>query len=313
MTTKTKQDILYFPIYLFLHGVALLPFWVLYRIADFIYFLLYYVIRYRKRVVRKNIAESFPEKSAAEQRTIIKEFYLHLSDYFVETIKLLHISDEEMKKRMVFENMELVDEQFDKGRSIVMYAGHYGNWEYLTSITLWGRHSSNDVVFAQIYRPLKNEWFDNFFLNLRARFHSVGIPIHSTFRRLIQIKKSGKLSITGFISDQHPSGNDSDHIIRFLNHDTAFITGSETLARKLDFDAMYFDVTRPRRGYYKATIYKISFNPALESPMAITDRYVQLLEKSIRTNPSLWLWTHKRWKHKCNSPAVEFTPLRDHE
>ncbi|MEF9924459.1 MAG: lysophospholipid acyltransferase family protein [Muribaculaceae bacterium] len=299
MNSTTKLNIIYFPLNVLLHATALLPFWALYRISDFLYFVIFHVVRYRVKIVRKNVSESFPEKSEKDISLIVKDFYRHFADFFVETIKLLHISDEEMRRRMIFEGVEIIDEGFDKGRSMMMLAGHYGNWEYITSLTLWSRHSNDDkCVFAQIYRPLRNKWFDTFFLHLRGRFNSCCFTKKSAFRDLIKLKQKGICSITGFISDQHPSGSDVNHVMKFLNHDTAFITGSETIARKLDLDTLYFDLEKIKRGYYKITIRKILFNPTENQSISITDCYATFLEASIKRDPSLWLWTHNRWKHK---------------
>ena len=137
---------------------------MLYLHADVIYFIVYFLIGYRKKEVRQNLAECFPDKSDEERKAIEKEFFRHFADYFVETIKLLHISDEAMRKRMVFKNAEIIDKAFDAGQSIVLYAAHYGNWEWVTSVTLWfdsERH--RDAVQGQVYHPLENEWFDQFF------------------------------------------------------------------------------------------------------------------------------------------------------
>lgn len=299
MKNSTKDNIKYFPLFILLHAVALLPLRILYIFSDIIFFLLFHVTRYRLRVVTKNIRESFPEKSPGEQAKIIKGFYRHFADYCVETIKILHISDSNTKKLMKFENVEAIDELLDKGRSMIIYAGHYGNWEYLSSVTLWSRHNYNDIAFGQIYRPLKNKWFDSFFLKLRSRFHSSSFSKKSAFKDLILIKRSKKPCVIGFISDQHPSGNDTNHVIRFLNHDTAFITGSEVLARKLDFDVLYFDVEKISRGRYKTTLRIVATQPDTEEPMSITDKYAEMLETSILRDPTLWLWSHNRWKHRC--------------
>lgn len=297
--SKLKENILYSPLDALLHLMAMLPFGVLYAFSDVLYFIVYKVVGYRKGIVRKNLADSFPEKSEKELRSIEREFYHHLADYFVETVKLMHISDDEMRRRCVFEGIELVDKAFDEGRSIIMYASHYGNWEWLTSITLWTRHRANDdVVFAQVYRPLKNQWFDRFFLRLRGRFHSLCLAKNSVFRDLIRMRRDGKPVITGFISDQHPNVNDQGHVIRFLNHDTAMITGAEVIIRKLDYVAMHFDMEKVKRGHYKVTIRPIC-SDAKTLPMGeITDVYARNLEQRIKQAPAYWLWTHNRWKHK---------------
>lgn len=295
---RQMENIVYAPLGAFLHLIALLPFWALYALSDVIYFAVFHIVGYRKRVVWNNMRESFPEKNDAEVKKTMKAFYHFLADYIVETIKLLHISDDEMRRRFVFHNVELIDRCFDDKRSIVIYAAHYGNWEWLPSVTLWSRHDFRNEIFAQVYRPLKNEWFDAFFLKLRGRFNSLSFTKKSVFRDLIRLKHDGKLSITGFMSDQHPSLNDDGYLTRFLNHDTAMITGTETLARRLDFAVLYFEITRSKRGYYDCTVKEVSMNPKDEPVGAITGKYARMLEVQIHRQPEIWLWTHKRWKHK---------------
>ena len=304
MNKKGYNKILYFPLDVLLHLMALLPMGVLYVISDFIYWLVYHVARYRRNVVRRNLVQSFPGKSEDEIARIESDFYHFFADYFVETIKLLHISDRQMRRRIVFHDVEIIDRYFDEGRSMLIYAAHYGNWEWLQSVTLWSRHGADgNVVFGNVYRPLRNKWFDAFFLKIRNRFHTACHPKNSVFRDLLRLRRDGKLSITGFMSDQHPSVNESDHVIRFLNHDTAIITGSELLARKLDYVVLYFELKRRRRGYYDCHIRLITDDVKSWPEYSISDEYARRLETQINENPALWLWTHDRWKHKVKPVA----------
>ncbi len=298
-----KRNLKYLPVKWILDGLARLPFGLLYCISDFIFLLLFYVVRYRRKVALKNISDSFPEKDEKEQKKILRQFYRNFADYFVETIKLGHISDEEMKRRMEFVGVEEIDKAFDRGRSVAIYFSHCGNWEWAPSISLWARHKPSDkLVFSQVYRPLKNEWFDQYFLKLRSRFGSVSFDKKMVFRDLLKLKRDNILSITGFMSDQKPSHGDVGHIMMFLNHPTAIITGTETLARRLDMAVFYWDVDKPSRGHYRLTVKPIADHPG-EMPMySITDRYGRMLEETIRRNPAIWLWTHKRWKHPVEMP-----------
>lgn len=301
MTQRTKHNIVYAPLNGLLHAIAYLPFWMLYGISDICFILVFYIFRYRRHVAQRNIDESFPEKSEKERYRILRKFYRHFTDTFVETIKLRHVSDDEMRRRMIFKNIEAVDESVAAGRSVVMYAAHYCNWEWLTTITMWSQKGPDYIQYGQIYRPLKNKWFNDFFLQLRGRFNSSSYPKNSAFRELLRAKHNGKITVTGFISDQHPNRNDEDDVIRFLNHDTAMITGSEVIAKKLDMDAMYFDVRKVARGHYVCTIHVISRCPQSTKQYEITNTYAQALERAIRENPSEWLWTHNRWKNKVKT------------
>lgn len=230
--STTLQRIAYSPLWLLLHAVALLPFGALYALSDALAWVAASVVRYRRRLVEANIAAAFPDKTEAERRDIVKRFYRNFTDVFVETIKLLHISDDEMRRRMVFEDIEHVERIAKDGRSIGLYCSHFGNWEWITSITLWVYRADN-VEYSQVYRPLRNKWFDRFWFNLRKRFHSTSIPKNGVLRALLQARHNGGVFVTGFISDQKPSHNDGHHSIRFLNQDTPFISGTEMLLRKL--------------------------------------------------------------------------------
>lgn len=282
-----------------LRALALLPLGALYVISDGVALLLRHVVRYRRKVVRKNLAESFPDKSAAELRDIERRFYRNLADYIFETVKLLHISDKEMSRRMVFENIELVDRLLDEGRSIAVYFSHCGNWEWAPSITL---HTAfppdHGAVYGQVYRPLRNRWFDAMMLRIRSRFGSHSYPKKTVLRDLIKEKRTGLPAMVGFMSDQKPSHGDTIHVVSFLNHPTAVITGTETLARRLDMAAIYWDMEKVSRGHYKITNRLISDRLADEPQYSITDRYAAMLEKTIMRDPAVWLWSHKRWKHK---------------
>ncbi len=295
----------YAPIKWTFSALALLPLGILYIISDIIFFILYYIVRYRRNVAFDNVIRSFPDKSTHECRSIVRQFYRNFADYFVETIKLNHISDSEIKRRMQFENIELIDSLFDSGKSIIAYFSHCGNWEWAPSVTLWCRHKSPDVAFCQVYRPLSNKWFDAYFLHLRSRFNPLSFPKRTVFRDLLRLRRDGVPSITGFMSDQKPSHGDPTEPVMFLSQPTAMITGTETLARKLNMSVIYWDMYKLSRGHYKIVIKLISEDADSMPPMSITDNYAKLLETTIRRNPPIWLWTHKRWKNPVTLPVNE--------
>lgn len=285
------------PVGWMLHGLALMPWAVLYAHATALYVFIYHVARYRRKIVRKNLAECFPEKDEAQRKVIEKQFYRHFADYFVETIKLLHVSDSDMKERMVFRNAEIIDRALDNGQSIVLYAAHYGNWEWVTSVTLWfNSERQQRNVQGQVYQRIENEWFNRFFLKLRTRFNTRCFEKREIIREMLRDEREGRHSAIGFISDQHPWVNDEGHVIEFLNHPTAMITGAEAIARKIDARAAFFDVQKLSRGHYECTLVPISDHCAQEPKGRVTDIYARLLEQRIKQQPAFWLWTHNRWK-----------------
>lgn len=289
------NKILYCIVYSWMYLHALLPFRVLYILSDIFYVLVYKVIRYRLKVVRQNLKASFPEKTDQERIAIEKEFYHHFCDYFVETIKLLHISDEEMGRRMKFENMELVKDMMKDGNSVLMYLGHYCNWEWVTSITLEFKGEENRNL-GEIYKPLRNKAIDDIFLKIRSRFGPLAIPKSDTLRTIVKLRREKKQIIIGFMADQTPSVMNIHYWTHFLNQYTPVFTGVERIAKQTDFGVTYLDVRKVKRGYYVGTVQLITDSPKDEPEFKITEDYVRAMEKTILRKPAYWLWTHKRWK-----------------
>ena len=286
-------SIIYVPAYL----AALLPFRALFFISDFFYFITYYMVGYRKKLVRRNLNNSFPGKTPDEIRRIEKDFYRHFCDYFVETIKLLHISDSQMEKHFVIKNVENAQRFLDRKQPVVLMLGHYGNWEWVLFMMLQLK-GGEDTVFGQVYRPLNNKVFDRFFLRLRKGFHTTGFKKHDVFRDIVNLRKANKNWMIGFMSDQKPSGNQTPYQMQFLNQDTLVLTGTEKIARHTGAAVCYVDITCLKRGYYEGSVLVISDNAAETSEFEITKNYMHLFEQTILRNPSAYLWTHNRWRIK---------------
>lgn len=284
---------MYYLVYGVLWLFSLLPMWVHYVIADGIYLIVYRLVGYRKKLVRKNLTDSFPEKTAEELQTIEKGFYHWFCDYLVETIKMMTISEKNLKRRMAFKGTKEADEILESGQSIALYLGHYCNWEWVTSMPLWITPKAH---CGQIYHVLENAAFNKLFLKLRERWGAESIPMAETLRRVATYRKQGQPIMIGYISDQVPFWNNIHHWLNFLNHDTPVLTGTERLARGAGHAIFYLDMHRVRRGYYEATLKLITRDPKQTKDYELTDAYFRMLEESIRRNPVCYLWTHNRWK-----------------
>ena len=287
------MKILYYIVLSVWYLLSLLPMKVHYFISDVMFILLYRLIGYRKQVIRQNLQVSFPEKSEEELRKIERGFYHFFCDYLVESVKLMTISTENIRRRMVFKGTELVDELINSGQSCAIYLGHYCNWEWVTSMPLW---VSPKAQCGQIYHPIENKDFDRLFLRSRQRLGAVCIPMADTLRKIVEYKKAGQPVVIGYISDQVPYWTNIHHWVDFLHHDTPVLTGTERIARKMDHAVFFLDVRRVRRGYYEAEIKLITREPQKMADYEITDIYYQMLEQSIRRAPEFWLWSHNRWK-----------------
>ena len=275
---------------------AILPMCVLYFLSDILYFVIYKITRYRLKVVRRNLINSFPDKTAEELLALEKRFYHHFVDYIVETIKLAHISQEELLKRANIRNPDVIFDLLDKGHTCIIFSlGHYGNWEWFSGVS--ARFAGRATIY-QIYRPLTNKVFDRLFIYLRTRFNSHGIKKNEAVRDMITLKRNKTHALVPFVADQTPSKANLHYWTTFLNQDSAILTGPERIAKKLDIPIVFADVRKTKRGYYTVDIKFITDNPRQTPEFWITEQYTRLMERSILRDPAYWLWTHKRWKHK---------------
>lgn len=289
------MKITYYIAYALWYLLSLLPLWLLYFVSDLLFFPTYYLARYRRKIVRRNLTGSFPEKDLKEIVRIEKRFYHFFCDYIVETIKLFSMSEEQMKRRMVFKGVNHIVsamEKEDKNFCFV-YLGHYCNWEWIASLPYW---CPDDVKCGQIYHPLYNKAFDRLFLRLRNQFGGECIAMKETLRRIIEMKRAKQKCIIGFISDQAPKWNSIHHWCDFLHRETPVFIGTERIGKQVDALIYYADVKRTRRGYYLCEFKPLTHRPKEVPDYELTDRFTHLLEEMIKERPDFWLWSHKRWK-----------------
>lgn len=288
------KKLLYYVIYGLWYTLSLLPLRVLYGLSNVLFFLIFHVLHYRRRTVWVNIVTSFPEREPEDHKKIERQFYHWFCDYIVESIKLLTMSADEMKRRMVFRGTEKIEQCLGNGQSCALYLGHYCNWEWVTSFPLWLSHEQ--VQCGQLYHPIENEAFDRLFLAVRQRFRSVCIPMNESIRHIMAYKSQNKPVVIGYIADQAPFWWNIHHWSPFLHHDTAVLTGTERIVRKLNHAVFYVDMRRTRRGYYEAEFVPMTLDPSSLPEFQLTDDYFQHLQRSICRHPETYLWTHDRWK-----------------
>ena len=287
------QAILYYLALPLLYLISILPFWLLYGLSDVIFFLLYYVIRYRRKVVTDNLQRSFPGKSSKEIARLRWRFYRYFCDLFLETFKTLTISRSGMLKRIRIEasGKALLDSLAAQGKSCVIVMGHFGNWE-------WGGNAFSlecRLPLYVIYHPLGNPYYNRLIIRMRQRFGTRLIPMKDTFREMAANKSN--VSATAFIADQTPPPENA-YWTTFLNQDTPVFWGTERIARKLDFPIVYVSIRRTGRGRYLLYAEMLCEHPAGTSEGEISEMHTRRLEKDILEIPEIWLWSHRRWKHK---------------
>ncbi len=296
-----KKSIGYRVLYAMVYLHALLPFSVLYVLSDVLYFIAYRLIGYRRAMVRKNLTNAFPSKSEKEIIKIEKKFYHHLCDYFVETIKTLRLTDKEVRKRMKFENPEIINRLTKDGKSCLLSLGHYGNWEWVPSI---GMYLEPGVEQGLIYKQLHSQAFDALFLRIRSRFSPKPIEMRSAFRKMIQSRNDGKTMVIGFLTDQRPPRNLEHYWTRFLNQETLVQTGMERIAKQLAFSVVYLDIEKVKRGHYVGKFFVITPDASQEPEFTVMERYMRKLEETVLHEPAYYLWSHNRWKFTREPKSV---------
>lgn len=288
---KLVNYILYGVVYLF----SLLPLRVHYGFSDLLYYIVRYVVRYRRHIVRKNLRNAFPDKSEAELRQIEKGFYSFFCDYIVENVKLVTMSKKNVMKHMVFEGIDEVCDALNKHDFVFVYLGHYCNWEYAASLQWWAPYN---IRCAQLYSALRNDAFDYLFYRIRSRYGGDNINKNESLRHIMNYRQRGQKAIIGFISDQAPKWQNIHMWMNFLHQDTPVFTGTERIAKKLDAAVCYGEMSRTKRGYYRCHFRMMTEDVRTFGEHELTAYYMQLLEQTIMKDPSLWLWSHNRWKRQ---------------
>lgn len=273
--------------------LALLPMRVLYFISDLLYPLIYYIIKYRKKVVLENLRNSFPEKSEEEITLISKKFYRHFCDILVEILKLFHMSEKEMSRRMHLKNPQPLLDEYSRNKHILMVLGHYNNWEWCTGLCIQEKHH-----YLNIYKPLTNPYFDDFMAKLRTQYGGEVVPMGKIGRVFMKYILENKLSQPNFIADQSPYEAEIQYWTNFLNQDTPVFLGIEKLAVKTRQPVYYASLRKKKRGYYEMEVEKLCDDASRLEPFQLTEMHVRKLENLIREAPEYWLWTHRRWKSK---------------
>jgi KDO2-lipid IV(A) lauroyltransferase len=287
------QFIVFLLFYPLLWLVSKLPFRLLYLFSDGIYVVVYHLIGYRKKIVRQNIGLALPHLSDKERLVIEKKFFHHLCDIFLEMIKTITISEEEISKRYQLTNLDFYLEMEKKQKSIALMCAHYASYEWAVSMN---KHTSFEGY--GIYKKLSNPHFDKLVKDIRNRFKATLITTRETIPTIQKNFSTGHLGTYGFASDQSPQLSKAYHWHSFMGIEVPVHTGAEMLAKRFDMNVIFLRTKKVKRGYYEATFELLSDDVKSVPNYAITDEFLKLVEKQIYEAPEYYLWTHKRWKHR---------------
>ena len=270
-----------------------LPFRALYGFSDFLFFITYHILAYRKEIVWRNLKNSFPEKSDKELRQIEKQFYKNLCDYPIETLKLMTMTEEQVRRRMKYKNPEVIEKFAKEGQSMIYLTAHQFNWEWM----LAGACLSTTPPLYYVYQAQSSKFFDDFSNMIRQRFGAKPIRREKVGREALRIKGTATVHGLALLADQFPGlGHDKRYWTNFLHQDTAFFQGINQLAIMTQYPVIFFVSRKIKRGYYENELIKIAEPPYSKTDLVIVENYIEATEKIIREQPEGWLWSHDRWK-----------------
>ena len=292
-----KEALFFYSLTPFLFMISLLPIWILYIISDFTFIILYYVFNYRKKVVLNNLKNAFPDKSEKELKKISKRYYHYLCDLLAENVKTLTITKKQLLKRCKFIDTSILQKYYSENKNIIITMGHYGNWE-------WGGPSmlhQTEYPLYVVYKPQTNWYFDKLMYKMRTRLDVKLVKMNNVLKEMLRAKN--EVRATTFIADQSPAPEKAEWI-NFLHQDTPVFTGTERIAKKLNYPIIFVSINRYMRGYYRISSEVLCENPRDTAEGEITKAYMKKLEEKIMKNPEFWLWSHRRWKHKRSQLGV---------
>ena len=276
-----------------------LPKFILYGIADIVYFVLYYITKYRRSTVTKNLQNAFPEKNTQELKFIEKKFFRHLSDIFVENVALIKMSKKRIQKFISIEDTDLAKNLFEANKNVIGVAGHYGNWEVYFTLPLIIKQT-----VLGVYKPLNNKYFDKEFRKMRSKYNAVPVTMNDSFKVAIDYYRKKQLFFLGLVADQRPPKKGGHYWTTFLNQETAIFLGPEKIAKKLNTAVIFIYQEKIKRGKYEIKFKLLFDDVSNTTEYEITETHLRFLENLIQNNPEYWLWSHKRWKHKRRADEI---------
>lgn len=285
--------ITYIILYPLLWLFSILPMRILYFFSDILFLIVYYIIGYRKAVVRQNLKLSFPDKTRKELLELERKSIRHFIDQFVEMIKSFTITEEELTQRLSLVNHEILEPYYNENKSVIFISGHYANWEWVPFIV----QSRMNYHLSVVYKKLSNPYFDKLIKRTRKKFGVSVIPTKKFYPKILRNLNDKKIGAYGFIADQSPKWGKVKYWGNFMGIEIPVITGPEIIARKLDFPVFYFKTERIKRGYYESSFILLEDKPKQVPMYQLTNKFIKEMEKQIYKAPEFYFWTHRRFKH----------------
>lgn len=278
-----------------LNSISKLPLKVLYLFSDIAFFLVYYLIGYRKKVVFNNLKNSFPEKTNEELKIIQKKFYINFSDYLAETIKAFTVSEKELRVRVQHINQDVFHEAKAESKNIILLTGHIFNWEWFNALA---------TIIPQkncypVYRKVQSEFWEDQIKKIRNKYGNQALEANDVIKHIFRNPNDGN-SVYMFVADQTPHVSAVDMGLTFLHQKTPVFIGYDKLATRMDLAFVYCEMKKVKRGFYQVNYYRIYPEGEKFVPFEVVKKFHQLLENTIKKRPDNYLWSHRKWKYADN-------------
>lgn len=287
------RKLLYFFADLFFIIIALLPKSVLYFISNILFLIIYYLSTYRKTVVYNNLKTSFPKKSEKEIKSIVKKYYKYLCDITLEDAALIKMSKNKALSFVKYQNSEFLKKYYEQNKNIIMVFGHYGNWEFLSTLPDYTKYT-----FLPVFKKINKNYLNDRFYTMRSLFGSKPVRMEDTLKVTLDYYKRKEPFIIALIADQRPRKKDVNFWIDFFNQDTPVFRGPEKIGKRIDAAIVFVNIEKSKRGLYNITFSEITENAEKTNEYEITNAFFKKMEQQILNKPEFWIWSHKRWKYK---------------
>lgn len=293
------QLLIFLVAYPILWIISILPFRLFYWFSDFVFFIVFHVLRYRRKIVQENLKLTLPHLSVQERALVEKKFYSHMCDIFLEMVKTFTISEKDIRKRFVFTNMDLFHEMAKDNKSIILMLAHYASWEWMVSISLY-----TNLKAIGVYTKVENKYFDRLVRQIRSKYKGELVTTRETIKTVAENAANKVQCLYGFVSDQSPMLQKSFYWDHFMGVEVPIHTGAEMLAKRCDLNVLFVKIKKVKRGHYEATFVKLVDHPKQHPDYEISSLFLREAEKQILEAPEFYLWTHKRWKHRNKKHEV---------
>lgn len=260
--------------------------------------LAFYFDNSRRRVALENLTHAFPSRSRSEIEGIARAMFAHFGAVLLELLKWSTLTEAGMTALVDVDGADRVNHAYQQGRGVLFMTGHFGYWE--VHGVMLPLHTKPSSVLA---RPLDNPYLHDMLEQIRCRTGNQVIYRQGAVRRILRELAANRG--VAILIDQHLQTPDAIYV-DFFRRPAATTNAVGALAARTGAAVIPSFAFPSDDGRYRLVYDHPIEPPRDESPEAIrefTQRCTDVLEMYVRRNPELWLWMHRRWRERPESPG----------